>query len=70
MVDLFVTKDEDVKLVKWQEQGEGLATWGPSGIPVCECQVIALATWFRGALAMDKGAEMELMLFLEGLGKG
>jgi hypothetical protein len=69
LVDLFGAKDEDVKLVKWQEQGEGLATWGPSGIAVCECKVLALATWFRGALAMDKGAEMELMSFLGGLGK-
>lgn len=70
LVDLFDAKDEDVRLVKWKEQGEGLADWSPLGIPVCECKVMALATWFRGALARDKGAEMELMVFLRGLGKG
>lgn len=68
-VDLFGAKDEDVKLVKWKEQGEGLATWGSGRIPVCACKVMALATWFREALAMDRGAEMELMSFLGGLGK-
>lgn len=69
-VDIFSAKDEDVKLTKWKEQGKGLATWGPSGIQVCECKIVALATWFHKALARDKGAEMKLMLFLGGLGKG
>lgn len=69
-IDVFRAKDEDVELTKWKEQGKGLATWGPSGIQVCECKVVALATWFREALARDKGAEMELMLFLGGLAKG
>lgn len=68
-VDLFCAKEEDVKLLKWKEQGAGLATWGPGGIPVCECMVMALAVWFRGALAIDKSAEMELMSFLGGLGR-
>lgn len=58
-----------MKLLKWKEQGAGLATWGLGGIPVCECKVMALAVWFRGALAIDKGAEMELMSFLGGLGR-
>ena len=69
LVDLFSAEDEDVKLVKWTKWGEGLAIWGPGGIPVCECKVMALATWFRGALVMDKGAEKEFMLFLGDLGK-
>lgn len=30
---------------------------------------MALAVWFRGTLATDKGAEMEFMSFLGGLGK-
>ena len=58
-----------MKLVKWKEQGQGLATWAPGVIPICECKVKVLAMWFRRALAMDKGAEMELMSFLKGLGK-
>jgi hypothetical protein len=69
LVDLVSARDEDLNLVKWKEQGEGLATWGPNGVPICRCKVVALATWFRGALAMDKGAEMELMSFLGGLSK-
>lgn len=67
LVDLFDAKDEDERLLRWKETGEGLATWSPSGISVCECKVPALVTWFRSALAVDKSAEMEIMSFLGGL---
>ena len=70
LVDLFGAKDEDAKLVRWKKHGEGLADWDPLQMPVCECKVMALATWFRGLLARDKTAEMEFMTFLRGLGKG
>ncbi len=69
LVDLFDAEDEDVRLVKWKEHGEGLGDWTPGAFPVCKCKVMALATYFRGALAMDKGAEAEFMTFLRGLGK-
>lgn len=63
-VDLFDADDEDVKLARWREKGEGLASWGPSCIPVCHCKVMDLATWFRHALARDKGVDTELISFL------
>lgn len=70
LVDLFSAKDEDAKLVKWKEQGEGLGDWDPlRQMPVCKCRVMELATWFRGLLARDKTAEMEFMIFLKGLGQ-
>ncbi|MCJ1390051.1 hypothetical protein MMC18_002909 [Xylographa bjoerkii] len=70
LVDLFDAQDDDARLVQWKEHGEGLADWSPGGFPVCECRLMALATWFRRALAIDKGAEQEFMSFLQGLRKG
>ena len=69
LVDLFGSTDDDLKLRKWKEQGEGLADWSPLGIPVCRCKVMALATWFRGQLAVDASAERQLVAFLRGLDK-
>lgn len=71
LVDLVSAKDDDAKLVRWKEHGEGLGDWDPvRKIPLCECKVTLLATWFRGLLARDKAAEMEFVGFLGGLGKG
>ena len=67
-VDLFGA-EEDAKVAQWKDQGKGLATWGPGGPSICECQVKTLAAWFRGALAVSKNADMEFMSFLGGLGK-
>jgi len=70
LVDIFGAKDEDERLVKWQDRGEGLASWGGLfGPSVCECKFMELANWFREALASDKGVEMEFIAFLKGLGK-
>ena len=69
LVDLFSGKDDDLKLRKWKEQCEGLADWSPVGFPVCRCKVMALATWFRGQLAVDTSAERQLMTFLGDLDK-
>lgn len=68
-VDLIEAADEDVKVEAWKEQGEGLATWGPFGIPVCECKLMELAAWFRRILATNKTAENVFMAFIGGLGK-
>ena len=69
LVDLFGAEEEDAKVRQWKNQGRGLATWGPGGPSICECQVKALAAWFRGALEINKIAEMKFMSFLGGLGK-
>ena len=69
LIDLLHLPDEDGDLKRWKEKGEGLATWGIGGNPICRCKVGAFATWFRGAFAVDKGAEMEFMAFLRTLGK-
>jgi hypothetical protein len=69
MLDLFSAKEDDEKFVGWKEKGEGMATWGPDGILICQCKFNILANWFRRALARDKGAERELMSFLDGLVK-
>lgn len=68
-IDLFNTEDENSRLVQWKEQGVGFATWGPSGIPVCQCQLSALATWFCEALERDRGAKIEFNLFMNTLRK-
>lgn len=67
LVDIFAERDENERLVKWKDQGAGLATWSASGISVCSCKLGALVAWFRKALAIDKVAEKELMSFLGGL---
>ena len=56
-----------MRLVTWKERGEGLATWSPAGISVCECKVAELVAWFRRALSVDKSAETEFMAFVGGL---
>jgi len=68
LVDLCSAKDEDAKLVKWKEHGEGLGDWDPlRQTPVCECKIMALAACFRGLLSKDKAAEVKFMAFFRGL---
>ena len=70
-IDLFSADDDDARLDKWKEQRNNtLGIWGPSGIPICRCKVAELVSWFRGALATDKGAEAEMGSFFAGLAKG
>ena len=68
-INLFSADDGDAKLIGWNKQSQALAIWGPSGIPVCRCKVMELASWFRSALATDKGAEAEFASFLARLEK-
>ena len=69
LIDVLYMPDDDEDLKKWKENGEGLATWGIGGNPICRCRLSAFAAWFRGALAVDSGAEMEFTTFLGRLGK-
>ncbi|KAL8768135.1 MAG: hypothetical protein Q9209_005526 [Squamulea sp. 1 TL-2023] len=69
LVYLFDASEDDERLVRWKEHGEGLADWGPLAAPVCRCKVPQLANWFLGPLAKDKSAEAEFRAFLDGLGK-
>ncbi|KAI5863710.1 hypothetical protein GGS23DRAFT_511142 [Durotheca rogersii] len=74
-VDLFNTNDEDDPVLqRWRDHGLGVPTWGAAsggggGIPVCKCRLSELAAWFREAFARDKGAEVELVLFLAELSR-
>jgi hypothetical protein len=71
VVDLFVTdadREMAPELLRWKAYGEGRAVWGPSGIPICQCGLPALAGWFSAALAAwDDGAQREFEVFLSGL---
>lgn len=69
LVYLFDAADDNERLVKWKEHGEGLADWEPLSAPVCRCKVSQLANWFLGLLAKEKNAEAEFRSFLHGLGK-
>ncbi|KAL8723996.1 MAG: hypothetical protein Q9166_008187 [cf. Caloplaca sp. 2 TL-2023] len=69
LVYLFDALEDDERLVKWKEHGEGLADWGPLATPVCKCKVPELANWFLGLFAKDQTAEADFEAFLDGLGK-
>ncbi|KAL8998271.1 MAG: hypothetical protein Q9188_006136 [Gyalolechia gomerana] len=69
LVYLFDAAEDDERLVRWKELGEGLADWGPLAAPVCKCKVPQLANWLLGLLAKDKSAEAEFKAFLDSLGK-
>ncbi len=69
LVHLFDAADDNERLVKWKEHGEGLADWRPLSAPVCRCKLSLLADWFLQTLAREKNAEAEFRAFLEGLGK-
>ncbi|KAL7619791.1 hypothetical protein AAE478_010334 [Parahypoxylon ruwenzoriense] len=69
VVDLFhIAHDDDPVLLRWTRDGVGVPMWG-NQIPVCKCRLSDLAAWFREAFAQDKGAEMELVLFLAELSR-
>ncbi len=68
LVYLFDAADDNERLVKWKEHGDGLADWGPLSAPVCRCKVSNLADWFLRALAKEKNAEAAFKVFLNGLG--
>lgn len=69
LVYLFDAAEDNERLVKWKEHGDGLADWGPLSAPVCRCKVSDLANWFLKPLAKEKSAEAEFKAFLDGLGK-
>ena len=69
LVYLFDAADDNERLVKWKEHGDGLADLGPLSATVCRCKVSHLANWFLRALAKEKKAEGEFKAFLDGLGK-
>lgn len=68
LVDLF-DADED-ELVDWIEQGEGLALWCPLSMPICQCNLLPLATWFCEILAGDDRAQSEFVTFINRLNEG
>ena len=68
LVFLFDAADDDEKLVRWKQYGEGLADWGPFSAPVCKCKVPVLTDWFLKMLEKDKSAVAEFKTFLDGLG--
>ncbi|KAL9585092.1 MAG: hypothetical protein Q9203_004399, partial [Teloschistes exilis] len=59
LVDIFGAPDDDDRLVRWKETGEGLADWVPLSIPVCQCRVAQLARYLRPELAKDQGIDRE-----------
>ncbi|KAI4101999.1 MAG: hypothetical protein L6R37_004664 [Teloschistes peruensis] len=67
LVDIFGAPDDDDRLVRWKETGEGLADWVPLSIPVCQCRVTQLAKYLRLELAKDQGIDREFMSFLNRL---
>lgn len=69
LVDIFGAKDDDDRLMRWKETGEGLADWSPLSIPVCQCKLKTLAKSLRQALARDNNLEMEFMSFLNALAR-
>ena len=69
LVDVYESADDSDALQKWMERSEGLATWGPYGLPLCGCRAADVAVWFRRALAIDEGYEKEFAAFLEGMSK-
>ncbi|KAL8662421.1 MAG: hypothetical protein Q9202_004742 [Teloschistes flavicans] len=69
LVDIFSAPDDDDRLVRWKEKGEGLADWAPLSIPVCQCRVGQLAKYLRQELAKNQWLDREFMSFLSGLGK-
>lgn len=64
LVDIFGAPDDDDRLVRWKETGEGLADWVPLSMPVCQCRVAQLAKYLRPELAKDHGIDKEFMSFL------
>ncbi|KAI1497298.1 fungal-specific transcription factor domain-containing protein [Biscogniauxia marginata] len=68
-VDLINATEDDPDLANWLATSQGLPLWGANRIPVCKCRVGELAAWFQAALAGDKSAEMELVLFLAELNR-
>ncbi|KAL8846240.1 MAG: hypothetical protein Q9221_008653 [Calogaya cf. arnoldii] len=68
-VCLFDAAEDDERLMKWKEHGEGLAQWGPLAEPVCRCKLPQLSNWFLVPLAKEKSAEAEFRTFLDHLGK-
>ncbi|KAL8860195.1 MAG: hypothetical protein Q9178_003459 [Gyalolechia marmorata] len=69
LVDIFGANDDDDRLIRWKETGEGLADWVPLSIPVCKCKVGMLAKYLRQALARDQSADVEFVTFISGLEK-
>ncbi|KAL8921868.1 MAG: hypothetical protein Q9172_003801 [Xanthocarpia lactea] len=69
LVDIFGAKDDNNRLIRWKETGEGLADWVPLSIPVCKCKVGMLAKSLRQALARDRSADVEFVSFISGLEK-
>ncbi|KAH8900009.1 hypothetical protein GQ53DRAFT_740986 [Thozetella sp. PMI_491] len=70
VIDLFAVGEGDPSLATWEESGNGVAVWGPSGIQVCQCSVSALSEWFRKYLALEETALGEFEAFLVDLAKG
>ena len=69
LVYLFDAAEDEEKLKRWKENGEGLADWGPLSAPLCRCAITHLVDWFLELLVKDKNAEVEFKSFLDGLGK-
>ncbi|OTA99484.1 hypothetical protein M426DRAFT_255654 [Hypoxylon sp. CI-4A] len=70
-INLFEAGDHDPELEKWRKEGVGVPYWGEQNerIPVCACRLQDIAAWFREALAEDKAAEVEFVIFLAELSR-
>ncbi|KAI1412769.1 hypothetical protein F5Y13DRAFT_162650 [Hypoxylon sp. FL1857] len=70
-IDLFALGDHNPVLKKWTWSGIGVPYWGGSHarIPVCQCRLQDIASWFREAFAVDERAEMEFVIFLAELSR-
>ncbi|KAI0836894.1 hypothetical protein F5Y06DRAFT_304969 [Hypoxylon sp. FL0890] len=70
-IDLFYLGDHDPVLKNWTRHGAGVPYWGDGSerIPVCQCRLQDIATWFHEAFAEDEGAEMEFVIFLAELSR-
>jgi hypothetical protein len=66
-VDLFETEEIDFSFVQWKATGDLSAIWSSSKIPICQCQLSTLASWFRRLLVADKKAAIQFDTFLEQL---
>lgn len=69
LVDIFSAQDDDDRLMRWKETGEGLADWSPLSVPVCQCKLKILANCLRRALARDNNLEVDFTSFLFQLSK-
>lgn len=66
-MDLFGAHEDTDELKKWRETGNGLVSWGPSGIVICRCKTQDLMRCFHTHLSGDAAAEAELLAFVDSL---